>query len=408
MEILIKMRDSIAISADNLWALWTIMAGWAAITIYLEQKYDWASKLSGAIIALLGAMILSNLGIIPTDAPAYDSVWSYVVPLAIPMLLFKSDLRKIWRESGRLLIIFLISSLGTVLGAFIGFYTLSDLVPNLGKVAAMMAGSYIGGSVNFAAMSGAFQVDSELISAAVVADNLLMALYFFVLIAIPTMKFFRRTYKHPFMDEMEKKGKEEGKTVAASYWGRKEISLKDIAFTFALSIAIVTISQVLATRMETFGQNIDGNIGKIIALLGNKYLFITTITMLLATIFPKLFGEIRGSQEIGTFLIYIFFVVIGVPASIVVIITKSPLLLLFCAIMVLMNMLVTFIGGKIFRFNLEEIILASNANIGGPTTAVAMAISKGWTQLIGPIMMVGTLGYVVGNYFGLFVGNFLG
>ncbi|MBR6542833.1 MAG: DUF819 family protein, partial [Anaerotignum sp.] len=42
------------------------------------------------------------------------------------------------------------------------------------------------------------------------------------------------------------------------------------------------------------------------------------------------------------------------------------------------------------------------------TTAVAMAISKGWIKLVGPIMLVGTLGYVIGTYFGTFIGNFLG
>ncbi|MGO0803406.1 DUF819 family protein, partial [Clostridioides difficile] len=104
---------------------------------------------------------------------------------------------------------------------------------------------------------------------------------------------------------------------------------------------------------------------------------------------------------------YIFFVVVGVPASITLIIQKSPLLLLYCGIMVLINMLVTFIVAKIFKFSLEEAILASNANIGGPTTAAAMAISKGWSKLVGPILIVGTFGYIVGNYFGLLVGNIL-
>lgn len=391
-----------------MWTLWAIMAGWAAITIYLEQKYDWASKVSGAIIALLGAMVLSNLKIIPTDAPAYDSVWTYVVPLAIPMLLFKSDLRKIWRESGKLIIIFLISSIGTVIGALIGFSLLSAHIPGLREVAAMMTGSYIGGSVNFSAMASAFSVSKELSSAAVVADNLLMALYFFVLITIPTINFFRKNYKHPYMDQLESSEHKEGQTIAASYWERKEVSLKDIAFAFASSVAIVAFSVALESAVKAFGESLGGDLGKIIALFGNKYLFITTITMILATLFPKFLGEIRGAQEIGTFLIYIFFVVIGVPASILVIVTKAPLLLLFCAIMVAMNMVMTFVGGKLFGFTLEEIILASNANIGGPTTAVAMAISKGWGELVGPIMMVGTLGYVLGNYFGLFIGNYLG
>ncbi|WP_334295281.1 DUF819 family protein [Clostridioides difficile] len=142
-------------------------------------------------------------------------------------------------------------------------------------------------------------------------------------------------------------------------------------------------------------------------LFGNQYLIITTLTMLFATFMPNFFGDIKGAQELGTFLIYIFFVVVGVPASITLIIQKSPLLLLYCGIMVLINMLVTFIVAKIFKFSLEEAILASNANIGGPTTAAAMAISKGWSKLVGPILIVGTFGYIVGNYFGLLVGNIL-
>lgn len=401
------MGTNSLISADDMWALWSIMAGWAAITIYLEQKYEWASKISGAIIALLGAMILSNLNIIPLEAPAYDSVWTYVVPLAIPMLLFKTNLIKIWNDSGRLIIIFLISSMGTILGSIVGFFILSKYIPDLYKVAAMMTGTYIGGSVNFTAMADAFKVKADVVSASVVADNLLMVLYFFVLIALPSINFFRKNYKHPYLDEVESGGNKKGDE-AENYWKRKEISLKDIAFTFALSIVIVTISQYLSNIVSILGNNIGGGIGVGITLLGNKYLFITTLTMFCATLFPNVFENINGGQEIGTFLIYIFFVVIGVPASIPVIITKSPLLLVYCAIIVVINMLVTFIGAKLFDFTLEEAILASNANIGGPTTGAAMAISKGWYQLVGPVMVVGVFGYVVGNYFGIIVGSFLG
>lgn len=402
------METKTFISADNMWALWTIMAGWAAITIYLEQKYEWAAKVSGAIIALLGAMVLSNFGIIPIDAPAYDSVWTYVVPLAIPMLLFKTNLVKILKESGKIIIIYLISSIGTIIGAVTGFFLLRSYIPSLDRIAAMMTGTYIGGSVNFTAMADAFQVESELVSASVVADNLLMALYFFVLIAIPAIGFFRKNYTHPHLDEVEKNAGGADKNIAASYWQRKEISLKDIAFTFAISIAIVTVSDLLAGIVSNIGTNMGAGLGDVIRLLGNKYLFITTITMILATAMPNFFEEIRGSQEIGTFLIYIFFVVIGVPASIPIIITKSPLLLVFCTIVVGTNMIITFISAKLFKFDLEEAIIASNANIGGPTTAAAMAISKGWFELVGPAMMIGTLGYVIGNYFGLLVGGFLG
>jgi hypothetical protein len=52
--------------------------------------------------------------------------------------------------------------------------------------------------------------------------------------------------------------------------------------------------------------------------------------------------------------------------------------------------------------------LASNANIGGPTTAAGMAISQGWYRLVGPCMLVGTFGYVIGTYLGIIVGSMLG
>ncbi len=396
------------ISADNTWVLWAIISGWVAFSIYLEQKYTWAAKMSGAIVALLGALVLTNFNIIPTDAPVYDVVWGYVVPMAIPLLLMQCNIKKIWKESGRMLVIFLIGSIGTTCGAVVAFMLLHDFIPGLSAVAGMMTGSYIGGGVNFAALADAFDIPGELVSATTVADNLLMTLYFFVLITIPSIGFFRKNYSHPHVDEVESVEQKDGDaTSAATYWGRKEISLKDIAFACATSFIIVAVSTLIA---EFFAQLIPTDtvaLNMLNALFGNKYLIITTLSMCAATFAPNTFGEIKGTQEIGTYLIYLFFFVIGVPASIMMILKNSPLLLLFCAIMVVINMLFVFVFGKLFKFNLEDIILASNANIGGPTTAVAMAISKGWVKLVGPIMLVGTLGYVIGTYFGIFVGNLL-
>lgn len=392
------------INPDNTWVLWAIMVGIAAGAIALEQKYKWASKVTGCVLALVGMMVLANLGIIPTDSPVYDSVWSYVVPLAIPLLLFQCNIKKIGKESGRLLIIYLLSSLGTLLGAFTGFFLLCKFVPDLNKVAAMFAGTYVGGSVNFAAMADSFGASGELTSAAVVADNLLMALYFFVLIAIPTIGFFRKKYSHPIMDEVEAGNGDNG---AAAYWKSKEISLKDIAFDFAAATIIVALSTVLADLFSAIIPTSNWFFGIFNSLLGNKYLIMTTVTMCCATFLPNTFGNAPGANEIGTFLIYIFFAVIGAPASIVKIITESPLLLVYALIIVTINMLVSLGLGKLFHFNLEEIILASNANIGGPTTAAAMAISKGWGKLVGPVMLIGTLGYVLGNYYGVLVGFLL-
>ncbi|MCX7884692.1 MAG: DUF819 family protein [Caloramator sp.] len=393
--------------ADDTLALWTILISWAAVSIYLEQKYNWAAKISGAVIALLGAFILANLKIIPTEAPVYDAVWGYIVPLAVPLLLFKADLKKIWKESGRTFLAFNISAVGTILGAFGACFLLSKFIPEIHKAAAMMTGSYIGGSVNFVAMSEAFKTSKNQVNALIVADNLNMAIYFMILMAIPSTAFFKKHYGHPYEDAVKKQDKAvsgcEGENKAASYWGRKEISLLDMAEAFGMTFIIVFLSVKFCAWVNAT------NLAPVIkSIFGQKYFVITTLTVILATLFPKFLGEIRGAQEIGTFMIYIFFVVIGAPADLKVIILNSPILLLFCLIMVIVNMLITFSFGKLLKFNLEELCVASNANIGGPTTAAAMAIAKGWTELVLPAMLVGVWGYVIGNYIGIFTGNILG
>ena len=401
-------RESL-IAADDTWALLALMVASVALAIWLEQKYVWASKISGAIIALLIALAASNLAIIPTSCVLYDDiVWGYAVPMGIPLLLLQCNMKKIWKETGRMMVIFLIGAAGTVAGAFLAYTLLHSFIPGLEGVAAMMTGSYIGGGVNFAALASEFEV-GEIKAAATVADNLLMALYFFGLIFIAGMKFFRKRYSHPHIDAIAESGDLSGaQTQAAAYWSRKDISLKDIAMNFAYAVLVVFAAKLIAAFIGGLIPDTGVALHMLHTFFGSEYVWITMVSMACATFGEKQVAKLSGSQEIGTYLIYLFLFVIGVPASIVKIIQETPLLLVFTGIMVLVNMLFCFIGGKLLHFDLEDIILASNANIGGPTTAAGMAISQGWSALVGPVMLVGTFGYVIGTYLGILVGGLLG
>ncbi|WP_077596448.1 DUF819 family protein [Oceanobacillus kimchii] len=404
--------ENTLIQADDTITLWGIIIVLASLSIFLEQRFNWASKVTGAIIALVSALILSNLGIIPTASSVYDAVWSVIVPLAIPLLLFHVNFKKIWKESGRLLTIFLLSSIGTVTGAITAFFIFKDHIPMLDKLGAMFSGSYIGGGVNFAAMAAKFETRGELVSAAVVADNLMMAILFLLLMMIPAMNFFRKRFSTPHVLEVEKQSSEnKGKTQAESFWERKEISLKDIAMSVGTAFLLVIVSLKVAEFFAGIipsGEHASFFFQLLHGLFGDHYLVLTTMTFIVLALFPSYFEKLNGSQEIGTFLIHIFFVVIGIPASISLIFETAPLLLVFAFIIVIINLIISLLFGKLFKFDLEEILLASNANIGGPTTAAAFAIAKGWRQLIGPILIVGTLGYIIGNYLGTFLGTWFG
>ena len=45
------------ISAEDTWALWTILSLSVAISIYLEQKYVWANKITGCILAIIFTLV---------------------------------------------------------------------------------------------------------------------------------------------------------------------------------------------------------------------------------------------------------------------------------------------------------------------------------------------------------------
>lgn len=381
------------IDKGDTWILWAIIIVWATVSLFLEQRYQWASTISGAIIALVGAMVLSNFKVIPTSSPVYDTVWDYIVPLSIPLLLFSSNIMKIWKESRRLLVIFFIASIGTMIGTLVAFIVLNQWIPYLNKIGAMMTGSYIGGGVNFAALSSKLETPGDMVSSTVVADNSVMALYFMLLIALPSLPLIKKYFKTDYNTEQSPK-------VQQSYWQPKKIQLLDIAFSVASAITLVAVSFKGAELIQQWIPKSNILLTIITSFFGDSYLLLTTLTLIVVAIWGDFFEKLAGASEIGTFLIYIFFVVIGIPASFATIITTAPLLFVFVIIILVFNLGLSLLLGKAFKFKIEEILLASNATAGGPTTAAALAIGKGWTGLVGPILIIGTLGYVVGNYAG--------
>lgn len=393
------------IQADDHLALWTFVLVAATSAIFIEQRYKWASKVPGAVIALLIAITASNLKIIPTDAPTYDAVWGYIVPLAIPLLLFKTNLQSLVKESWKLLLLFLTSSMATMIGTVIAFLALRHYIPDLDKISGMISASYSGGGVNYAAMSAKLEPSESINAATIVADNMMMAFYFLILIGLAGIPLIRRIWGSPHTDEIEKDPEmQNSRTLSEAYWKPNLISLKDIAICLASSLLIVLISFKLSALLKAVLGTSDNIVGDlVINLITDKYLLLTTITFIVASVFKSSFEKLNGSQELGTYCIYLFFVVIGIPASISLIVTKAPLLFVFVFIIAMVNLAITMGIGKLFKFNIEEVVMACNANIGGPTTAAALAISKGWTKLVGPILVIGTVGYVVGNYIGTIV-----
>ena len=143
---------------------------------------------------MLTTVILSNVGVLPSASPVYDLVWAYLVPVAIPLFLFKANLFRMIRETGRTLVAFAFGAIGTVVGVLMA----SHLIPTGEegwKLAAIFSATYIGGSVNDMSAAEAVGMRSgDLLAAGAAADHLTMTLYFLILFALPSIRIVQQTF----------------------------------------------------------------------------------------------------------------------------------------------------------------------------------------------------------------------
>ncbi len=388
------------ISPDDHWAIWTFLVGMAALSLFLEQRYKIIRKFTGAATALCAGMLVSNIGLMPFESPSYDIVWNYIVPLVIPLLLIKTDFRVIFKETGRFAGAFHISALGTVFGSFLAVGLLYTLIDDLELIGPAMTASYIGGSVNFVSVVAMFNPPKDLMNATLVADAAVMIIYFLFLITMPGMYLARRFF--PVSEKSIEITGTDNLNAKGDYWKPKPIGLIDIGKSLAIAFAIAMISVKISGVFNAPEMPV-----LVRMVLGQQYLVLTTLSVLFPIIFPKTAKRIVGNEELGTFLIFIFFVMIGLPASFKKVILEAPVMILFCAIILFINFLITFGMGKLFRYELEELVLAAIVTSGGPMSGVAAAISKKWHNLIFPSLMLGVWGYVIGNYIGYLVGIML-
>ncbi|MBM6829190.1 DUF819 family protein [Anaerotignum lactatifermentans] len=394
------------IQAEDTLYLWMVIMAVTALAITIEQKWKWGARVSSCVMCIAGGMILANLKVIPFSSPVYDSIGNILLLLAIPLLLFKSDIRKIYKSSGTTFLIFNICAVSAFLASCL-IPIIFRNVDNIAKFAAMYSAAAVGGTVNAVAITQIFDVPTDMLNGLGLVGNFTVAMIVFFFGQFCRTKFFRTNFRHPHIDEYERElaegGNKEGATEAAMYWKSKGISLKDIAQAMAITFVIVSISQLISGIIS------NSNAGFVVKqLFGSVYLVMTLLTTIVATAFPKFMGNVKGSDELGNIMLLMWFVTIGCSANLVQIIQYGGLIICAFYIVFAVMCLLVFAIGKIFKFDLEEMMVGIIASIGGPPTAAALSISMGWKKMVVPGVLVGLYGYIIGNYVGVLVGNIFG
>jgi uncharacterized membrane protein len=384
------------ISPESNLTLFFVIAGAAAFGLYSEHK-KWFGKLSGILVTMISMSLLAMAGVVPVASnptikvDVYEMVFSYFIPISIPMLLFSSNILKIVKESGKLLVAYILGAIGIVLGCFIAFWFI-DLGPDSGNTAGVIAATLIGGSVNFIAAAEILNFSTNpLFTATIAVDNFVSNLYTLFLFLTPSLLFLSRFFVKP-------KKENEVEDPAKSEKAQFPMTLERIAVSVFIAALIAGIGNLLAPYLQDL----------LHTKLNLSILVITVFAVLAANLFPKRLKPLEDTAfSLGLWMMYIFLAVIGAATNMTQIFSIGPAVLGFYLTIMIFHFLFMLALAKLFKLDVYEVVISSAANIMGPSVAAPMAASMGQKKLVTPGILVGILGYIIGTFIGVSIALYL-
>jgi uncharacterized membrane protein len=353
--------------------------------------------------------IFNSIGLISDDiSKTYFIASRYLLPASLVLLTLSIDLKAVFNLGPKALIMFLTGTIGIIIGGPLAILLISSFSPEtvggagfdaVWRGLATLAGSWIGGGANQAAMLEIYEFNQELYGGMVLVDivvaNLWMAI---ILLGIGKRKKIDKWLKadNTAIDTLQEK------TQQFTEKTTRIPSLTDLMMILAIAFTAVGIAHFGSEHISSFLKanfEMVSNPKSALSSFGSGFFWLISIATLIGVLlsFTKAKNyEGAGASKIGSVFIYILVATIGMKMDLTKILDNPGLILIGIVWMAIHAGLLILVA-KLIKAPYFFLAVGSQANVGGAASApVVAAAFHPSLATVGALLAV--FGYVVGTY----------
>jgi uncharacterized membrane protein len=281
---------------------------------------------------------------------------------------------------------FAVGAAGSAVGAFVACACMTWSgalgVDVAVKLAAVFCATYVGGTLNYVSVGAAVGLPETFMAAGLAADLLLTGVYLVGLFWLGAAQGVGASCA------LARPG---GAAVDSEAPPRPSTNFPPSLGRLALPVATAFAVQRVCRHVTRHRL-----LASVPGIQGLDVLLVSAVASLVSL--SPLAPRLSSAPAVADAALLLFYAALGSATRIADMLRAGPAVLCFGAIALAVHVLFMAVGARwLLRAPVSECLVASNANVGGPTTAAAYAASLGWADLVGPAVVVGAVGYAVAN-----------
>tara|TARA_B100000579_G_scaffold197867_1_gene161732 strand:- start:18770 stop:20011 length:1242 start_codon:yes stop_codon:yes gene_type:complete len=347
--------------------------------------------------------IFNSLGVISgEESNLYFIASRYLLPASLVLLTLSIDLKRIVNLGPKALIMFLTGTFGILIGGPLSLLFVSHFFPSiipidsddLWRGLSTVAGSWIGGGANQAAMKEMFEVNDTIFSSMITVDVIVANIWMGFLLYGAGINQKLDIWLKADSSAIESL---KNKLIKYKQENQKIPNFTDYMIILSIAFGITGVAHAFADVIAPYIQNNFSFLSKF--SLTSKFFWLIVIAttgglILSFTKFRKYEGV--GASTIGSIFLYILVATIGMKMNALAIL-DSPGVFLLGVIWMLIHVSLLLFVAKLIRAPFFFVAVGSQANVGG--AASAPVVASAFHPSLAPVgVLLAVLGYALGTY----------